>query len=162
MNIFPHHSEILVSSFSCEEVARKIASVTKKVNYLDYADYSVERYQFNGNVEKNHFRLSLTIKRADSFLPLINGKIEPTRTGCILFLKYTLFPSSMFFLAFWSAITLLTALFLALHQNEWLYASLSLLAGVANFAFAWMFFKAKLKQSQVIFHQMLSLQEKNE
>ena len=161
MNIFPNHSEILVSSFSCEEVARKIAAVTKKVNYLDYAEYSVENYQFNGEVDKNRFRLSLVIKRADSFLPLINGKIEPTRSGCILFLKYTLFPSSILFLAFWSAVTLLAALFLALNNNQWLYASLCVLAGAGNFAFAWMYFKSKLKQSQMIFHQMLSLQEKN-
>lgn len=161
MNIFPHHSEILVSSFSCEEVARKIAAVTKRVNYLDYSEYSKENCQFNGKIGDNRFRLSLMIKRADSFLPLINGKIEPTRTGCILFLKYTLFPSSTFFLAFWSMVTLLMAVLFVLYDNQWLYASLCLLAGAGNFAFAWMYFKSKLKQSQMIFHQMLSLQEKS-
>lgn len=161
MNIFPHHSEILVSSFSCEEVARKIAAVTKRVNYLDYAEYSVENCRFNGEIDKNRFRLSLVIKRADSFLPLIKGKIEPTNNGCILFLKYTLFPSSVFFLVFWSTITLLSAFLFVMYNNQWLYASLCLLAGTGNFAFAWLYFKSKLKQSQLIFHQMLSLQEKS-
>lgn len=161
MNIFPNHTEVLVSSFSCEEVARKITAVTRKVNYMDYRDYAVESYQFNGEIDKGNFRLSLIIKRADSFLPLIRGRIEPTKTGCILFLKYSLFPSSVFFLAFWSIITALFAAFFIFYENQWLYASACLFAGFANFAFAWIYFKSKLKQSQTVFHQMLDLQEKN-
>lgn len=161
MDIFPHHSEILVSSFSCEEVVRKIAAVTKKIDYLDYREYSVKSYQFNGKIDKSRFRLSLVIRRADSFLPLIRGKIEPTKTGCILFLKYTLFPSSIFFLAFWSVITLFMAIFFFFYENQWIYAAACLMAGIGNFAFSWFYFKSKLKQSQLIFHQMLDLQEKN-
>ena len=161
MNIFPHHSAILVSSFSCEEVVRKIAAVTKRVDYLDYREYAVKSYQFNGKIDESRFRLSLVIRRADSFLPLIRGKIEPTKTGCILFLKYTLFPSSVFFLAFWSLITLFMAIFFFFYGNQWVYAAACLTAGVGNFAFSWFYFKSKLKQSQSIFHQMLDLQEKN-
>ena len=123
MNIFPNHTEVLVSSFSCEEVARKITTVTRKVNYMDYRDYAVESYQFNGEIDKGNFRLSLIIKRADSFLPLIRGRIEPTKTGCILFLKYSLFPSSVFFLAFWSIITALFGAFFIFYENQWLYAA---------------------------------------
>lgn len=160
MNIFPHHSEILVSSFSCEEVVRKIAAVTKKVDYLDYREYPMKRYQFNGKIDESRFRLSLVIRRADSFLPLIRGKIEPTQTGCILFLKYTLFPSSIFFLAFWSIITLAIAI-VFFYEKQWAYAAGCLMAGLGNFAFSWFYFKSKLKQSQSIFHQMLDLQEKN-
>lgn len=160
MNIFPHHSEILVSSFSCKEVVRKIASVTKRLDYLDYREYSIMGYQFNGKIDESRFRLSLVIRRADSFLPLIRGKIEPTKTGCILFLKYTLFPSSIFFLAFWSIITLATAI-VFFYENQWAYAAGCLAAGLGNFAFSWFYFKSKLKQSQSIFHQMLDLQEKN-
>lgn len=161
MDIFPHHSEILVSSFSCEEVVRKITAVTRKIDYLDYREYSVKSYQFNGKIDESRFRLSLVIRRADSFLPLIRGKIEPTKTGCILFLKYTLFPSSIFFLAFWSVITLFMAIFFFFYENQWIYATACLTAGIGNFAFSWFYFKSKLKQSQSIFHQMLDLQEKN-
>src|SRR5690554_5450068 len=95
VNIFPNHSEILVSSFSCEEVARKIAAVTHRVNYMDLRDYTKNNHQFNGQVGQNRFQLSLVIKRADTFLPLIKGKMEPTRSGCILFLNYSLFPSAV-------------------------------------------------------------------
>jgi hypothetical protein len=161
VNIFPHHSEILVSSFSCEEVVRKIAAVTKKIDYLDYREYSLKSYQFNGKIDESRFCLSLVIRRADSFLPLIRGKIEPTQTGCILFLKYTLFPSSIFFLAFWSTITLFMAAYFFLYANQWIYTVACLTACLGNFTFSWFYFKSKLKRSQSLFHQMLDLQEKN-
>lgn len=161
MNIFPSHTEILVSSFTCEEIAKKIATVTKRVNYLDERDYAEESCQFNGQINKSRFRLSLAIKKADSFLPLITGRIEPTGSGCILFLKYSLFPSSVFFLAISNILALLMTFFFVFHENQWLYAFTCLLAGVGNFFFAWIYFKSKLKESQIIFHQMLSLQEKN-
>jgi hypothetical protein len=161
MDIFPTYSEILVSSLSCEEVARKIGTATKMVNYLDGTIKNEKNQHFSGEVDHQHFRLSLIINKADSFLPLINGKIEPTKRGCILFLKYSLFPSSVFFLAFWGILSLLLALFFVIHENQWLNALISILAGAGNFLFAWSYFKTKLKQSQLIFHQMLSLQEKN-
>lgn len=161
MNIFPTYSEVLVSSLTCEEVARKIGAVTKKVDYLDVTVKKEKKHQFNGEVDDKHFSLSLIINQADSFLPLMNGKIESTKNGCILFLNYSLFPSSIFFLVFWGVVTFFLALFFILHEKQWLHALISILAGAGNFVFAWSYFKTKLKQSQMIFHQMLSLQEKN-
>lgn len=161
MNIFPTYSEVLVSPFSSEEVARKLQAVTKKVNYLEGPIILNKTHQFNGQVDRKHFHLSLIINKPDSFLPLIKGKIEPVKSGCILFLRYSLFPSSAFFLAFWGIVTFLLAIFFILYENQWLYALLCLLAGVGNFVFAWSYFNTKLKQSQIIFHQMLSLQEKD-
>src|SRR5690554_3201905 len=160
VNIFPNHSEILVSSFSCEEVARKIAAVTQRVNYMDLRDYAVNSPQFNGQVGQNCFQLSLVIKRANTFLPLIRGKMEPTKSGCILFLNYFLFPSAVMLLAFWSLITLLMTLFFIFYDRQWAYALACLAACLGNFGFSWVYFKSKLKESQIIFHQMLSLQEK--
>ena len=160
MSIFPSHSEILVSPFSREEVARKIHAVTREVDYLSHPT-TKEKHHFNGVVNDATFTLSLIITRPNSFIPLIKGKIESTNSGCILFLKYTLFPSSMFFLAFWGLICFLFALYLALHDGKWLYALFSLSAGVGNFIFAWSYFKTKLKESQRVFHDMLSLQEKS-
>lgn len=161
MNIFPTYSEVLVSPYSSEEVCKKLQAVTKKVNYLDGPFDLSKSYQFNGEVNKKHFYLSLIINRADSFLPLIKGTIEPVKNGCILFLKYSLFPSSIFFLAFWGLITFLLGAFFIFIEDHWVYGLASILAGLGNFLFAWFYFNSKLKQSQMIFHQMLSLQEKD-
>lgn len=161
MKIFPSYSEVLVSPYSSEEVARKLQAVTKQVNYLDSPLKLNKTHHFNGQVGMRSFQLSLIINRADSFLPLIKGTIEPVKSGCILFLNYSLFPSSVMFLAFWGMVTFFMALFFVLSENQWLFALASILAGVGNFLFAWSYFKSKLKQSQTVFHQMLSLQEKD-
>src|SRR5690606_15728115 len=150
----------LVSPFSMEEVAKKIHAVTREVDYLGYP-ITKEKHHFNGVVNAATFTLSLIITRPNSFIPLIKGKIEPTNSGCILFLRYTLFPSSVFFLAFWGLICFLFALYLAFLEGRWLYAFFSLSAGMGNFVFAWSYFKTKLKESQKVFHDMLSLQEKS-
>ena len=160
MNVFPKYSEVLVSSFSPEEVLGKIRSATFKVNGPEPWEAD-NKHLFNGRVGRENFRISLKIKRADSFLPLISGKIEPINSGCILFLDYTLFPASVLFLAFWGIVTFLMAIFLILYENNLFYALASLLAGVGNFVFAHHYFKTKIKHSQSIFHQMLSLQEKD-
>jgi len=160
VNIFPNHSEVLVSPFTSEEVASKIAAVTRKVNYMDLRDFAKNSHQFNGQVDQNRFRLSLAIQRADTFLPLIKGNIASTKSGCIIFLHYSLFPSSVFLLAFWSLIALLMALFFIFYDRQWIYAFACLATGIFNYGFSWTYFRSKLKKSQMIFHQMLSLQEK--
>ncbi len=160
MNVFPKYSEVLVSSLSPEEVVGKIRSATHKVNSQEPWEAG-HKHLFNGRVGTENFRLSLKINRADNFLPLISGRIEPVSSGCILFLNYSLFPASVLFLAFWGIVTLLAAVFLILYENNFFYALVSLFIGVGNFVFAHYYFKTKLKHSQLIFHQMLSLQEKD-
>ena len=161
MNVFPKYSEVLVSSFSPEEVVGKIRSATYKVNSPEDWEADDTKHLFNGKVGTEKFRLSLNIKKADNFLPLISGKIEPINSGCIIFLNYSLFPASALFLAFWGIITFLAAIFLILYENNFFYALVSLSAGVGNLAFAHHVFKTKIKHSQLIFHRMLSLQEKD-
>lgn len=155
MPFFPSQSEVLVSSLSKEVVLANLQEVTKQVNYLDYDLKQDQEFQFNGKIEKDQFHISLLIQKADSFLPLIKGKIEDTPMGCILFLTYRLFPSSTFFLGFWSLVTLGLTLFFGLVQQQTVYAILSLSFGIFNYLFAWLHFKRKIKISQDIFHQLL-------
>jgi len=154
----PHYTEVLVSSMTCEEVITRLDGVTKDVDYL--AHPLQDRGQlFNGKVYDQSFHLSLVVRRADSFLPLIKGEIESTHSGCIIFLDYRLFPGSVFFLIFWSIITLAMGMFFFFVEQEPWFAMASLAIGIGNVWFAWSHFKRKVKQSQKIFHQMLSLQK---
>lgn len=161
MNPFPNHSEVLVSALSKKEVEQRLEKVTLDVNFLDYEQRLQKGFQFNGKVEKESFRLSLAINKPDSFLPLILGKIEDTPKGCILFLRYRLFPSSTFFLGFWTVVTLGLALVFGLVSQKPVYAGISLLVAIGNYFFAWSYFKRKIKISQEIFHEMLNLDRKD-
>ncbi|WP_026235620.1 hypothetical protein [Echinicola pacifica] len=156
----PYHSEVLVSSMSCGEVITRLGAFTREIDYLSQPlRAQSEDHVFNGKVSKDDFRLSLVIHKADSFLPLIKGRIESSRAGCIIFLDYSLFPGSAFFLAFWSVVTLIMALFFFFAAGEPTFAGISLAVGIGNVAFAWSHFQRKVRQSQRIFHKMLSLQK---
>ncbi|MCR9014262.1 hypothetical protein [Aquiflexum gelatinilyticum] len=157
MNPFPNHSEVLVSALSKKEVEQRLEKVTLDVNFLDYEERLQKGFQFNGKVEKESFRLSLVVNKPDSFLPLILGKIEATPKGCILFLQYRLFPSSAFFLGFWTVVTLTLAVFFGFVTQKPIYAGLSILACIGNYYFAWIYFKRKIKLSKGIFHEILNL-----
>ena len=157
MNPFPNHSEVLVSSLSKKEVEGKFSTVTQDINFLDYEQRLQKGFKFNGKVGGDSFRLSLVVDKPDSFLPLIQGKIEATPKGCILFLQYRLFPSSAFFLGFWTVVTLSLAVFFGFVSQNPFYAGFSLLACVGNYFFAWNYFKRKIKLSKGIFHEILNL-----
>ncbi|GGF34627.1 hypothetical protein [Echinicola rosea] len=156
----PHHSEVLVSSMTCEEVISRLDHVTRDVDYLsDPLSGHAKECLFNGKINEASFRLSMAVRKADSFLPLIKGKLESTRTGCIIFLDYQLFPGSSFFMMFWSIVTLAMGMFFLFGEEQPAFAMISFAVGVGNVVFAWSHFKRKVKHSQEIFHKMLSLQK---
>jgi hypothetical protein len=156
MSLFPNHSEVLVSKLKKEEILKRLNLVTKRANFLDYIAEADSVQLFNGSLEKDSFRISLVINRADSFLPLIKGEIESTASGSILFLEYSLFPGSVFFLGFWTLLTVILALiFVLLVGNPYL-AMISITLGIGNYWFAWSHFKRKIKISQGIFLELLN------
>jgi hypothetical protein len=157
MSFFPKHSEVLVSPLKKEELLQKLDLVTKDPNFLDYEARNENSHQFNGTLGKQGFRISLVITKADSFLPLIKGKLEETPTGSILFLEYSLFPGSVFFLGFWSFVTILLFFFFGFMVEKAGFALISLGVGVGNYIFAWSHFKRKIKISQQIFLELLNL-----
>lgn len=156
MSFFPNHSEVLVSTLKNEEILKRLDLVTKNANFLDYKAEKNPVQLFNGSIEKNSFRISLVINRADSFLPLIKGEMESTPSGSILFLEYRLFPGSAFFLGFWTMVTVILALIFVLMVGKFYLAIISIAVGIGNYWFAWSHFKRKIKISQDIFFGLLN------
>lgn len=156
MPFFPNHSEVLVSTLKNKEILNRLNKVTQNANFLDYASTNGNVHLFNGSLEKSGFRISLFISRADSFLPLIKGRIESTPSGSILFLEYSLFPGSVFFLGFWTILTVVLALIFILLVGKPYLAMISVSSGIANYWFAWAHFKRKIKISQGIFLDLLN------
>lgn len=155
MLFFPNHSEVLVSALKKSEVLLRLEAVTRDPNFLDYESRKQQGYFFNGTLQQNGFRISQIINKADSFLPLIRGRFEETPNGCILFLNYSLFPGSTFFLAFWSILTMLLALFFGFIAHRYTFAAASIILGLGNYVFAWTHFKRKIVLAKEIFHELL-------
>ncbi|MEB2774808.1 hypothetical protein SYJ56_05790 [Algoriphagus sp. D3-2-R+10] len=161
MNLLPYDSETLVSALSKEEVLGHLNRVTREVNYLDQRSLSKDGIIFNGLIGQNGFRISKVVNRADTFLPLILGKIETTPRGCILFIDYRLFPGALFFIAFWSIILLAFTAFYSFLLPNYAYASISFIIGLGNYIVAMYFFNRQVKASRKVFHQLIDFQMKD-
>lgn len=158
VRLVPKYNEIFVSSLHRQEIVMKLELVTQNIKYSDLENFRINRdCYFIGSVGINGFKLSLRVDKPDSFLPLVKGTIEPTAKGSIIFLHYSFFPSTEFFLGFWSVLSfLLTVFFLSVNQ-DWVFAALSALVGIGNYTFAFFNFKRKVKQSQKVFIEMMDL-----
>lgn len=160
MNLIPYHSETLVSALSKKMVLSKLDKVTIEVNYLDRRSQQDRSAFFNGNIGQNGFRISKVIDRGDTFLPLLLGTIEETPRGCILFLRYKLFPGALFFLGFWSVILLATAAFYVWVTPNYLYATIAVTLTILNYLIAILLFDRQVKNSRGIFYNLLNFQIK--
>lgn len=90
MKFKPFEEEIIVSVRSQTEIIKQLLKYT---NVVSGAEKPVQ-YVFNGNIEKDTFRISLKVNFPQNALPLAIGKIEPTSKGSIVFLRYELFPAT--------------------------------------------------------------------
>ncbi|MEO1050342.1 MAG: hypothetical protein AAFX87_06940 [Bacteroidota bacterium] len=135
MNLLPAQSETLVLAISAKKVYEIIAGVTKEPSRDEPRENSDQAYQFNGTVDEEKFTLSPIIRHAQNFVPIINGVIEPTSQGSIVFIRYSLFFSSKVFLYFWSTVIFLTVIFslFLVKRND--YALIAFLIGLFNYAF---------------------------
>ncbi|WP_339866678.1 hypothetical protein [uncultured Algoriphagus sp.] len=161
MNLLPYDSETLVSALSKEEVLSHLNRVTREVNYLDPRTQVKGDILFNGLIGQKGFRISKVVDRADTFLPLILGKIETTPRGCILFINYRLFPGALFFIAFWSVILLAFTAFYCFILPNYAYASICFVLGIINYAVALYFFNRQVKASRAVFHKLINFQMKD-
>lgn len=161
MNLIPYHTETLVSPLSKEEVLGHLMRVTREVNFLDSRTYQNEQIKFNGMIGREGFRISRSIKKGDTFLPLLIGKLEDTPRGSIIFLEYRLFPSAVFFLAFWSVILLAFSAFYLFFLPNFTYSLICFLLAIGNYALGLLFFKRQFKLSREVFHQLINFQLKD-
>ncbi len=118
-------------------------------------DIPEQDFRFNGWVEEGRFRLSRKIRRANNFLPIMSGRIEATSMGSIVFIRYRLFFSTTVFLVFWSAITLLFALYFFVYEQIYINAAVSLLLGVANYVVTIMNFKKEVRISSLSIQEVI-------
>lgn len=162
MKFFPSYSEVLVSPLVSAEITRRISSVTKAVNFLapGFSEKQVLTV-FNGSVSERGFHISKVITRADSFLPLMHGRVESSAHGSIIFIDYTLFPGSRFFLAFWTVASLLLTFFFSALNGDHAWAVLSLAGGIGNWLFSCSNFNRKVRDSKETLHRLLDLQTKD-
>ncbi|MDX5339839.1 MAG: hypothetical protein LPK25_12475 [Cyclobacteriaceae bacterium] len=162
MNLLPYHTETLVSVLTKKEVLGHLMRVTREVNFLDSRTQALpDGIKFNGMIGQEGFRISRVVKRGESFLPLICGEVEETPRGCIIFLKFQLFPTTVFFLAFWSIVLLAFSVFYFFAIQNFNYGLLCLGLGVLNYLLGMFFFHRQVKMTREVFHELINFQMKD-
>ncbi len=156
-SLFPFVQETIVLSYWSEEVYRRLWNVTEPdVGEEWEPDVDDEDLLFNGRVEKDRFRLSRKVKRANNFLPLMRGSIEATSMGSIVFIRYRMFIWTLSFLIFWSVLTTLFALYFLIYEKIYINAAFSFLIGLANYVVAVLNFHKQVRISSSALREVLA------
>lgn len=144
IQFLPAHNQTLVLPFSFEEISHRIANLTSN-NIL-----------FTGLIKGNKFRIGLKASRPNHFAPFVKGKIEPTSTGCIVFLSYRLLPFSQMILSAGLLTVLFSALSLGYQHHNILYALMGVGIDAIICWIAWMNFSLHLKTIKANLQKILS------
>jgi hypothetical protein len=112
--LYPRETETLVLPFDRLEMMQRIEGVLNQPFVLDGLPKIVQ-----GNVNQDSFNLSIRTRRHEFFMPRVQGTMEATSKGTLVFVTYTLFPGTRALLTFWT-------LFLPLLAIPWYLESGSL------------------------------------
>lgn len=132
MIYFPYFSETLVLPVQAKEVTDKLFTKVLPEQEVMSFEKSLEEYLYVGTTGTSWFIIYRKLHQPDNFLPLIYGRLEGTSVGCILFLTYKLFKSTIIFLTFWSFISLSLSSYL-FSQKLFFEGSVTLLLGIGNY-----------------------------
>ncbi|MCS7005121.1 MAG: hypothetical protein NZM38_07320 [Cytophagales bacterium] len=83
-------STILVLPFSRDEFLDKLAKSTL-TTCRNHSSSQSESYLFCGKIDKQKFKILRKSVHGVTFLPILEGYVEDTKRGCIVFLHYKLF-----------------------------------------------------------------------
>lgn len=156
MILLPVKRETIVLPFPADEVEKKLwLSIFPVKAGESMPDKRDELFLFNGWIKNRKFKISRRLRSPENFLPLMKGNIEETSLGSLLFIRYSLFFSSIFFLIFWSIVTLFLTFFFVYFYGIILYAAISFSLGIGNYVVAVANFNMQVKKSKILLEEIL-------
>jgi hypothetical protein len=110
-HLLPQKKETLIVAHDWDVVLQRLTEVTThQVNYAGSAPKILA-----GWIKDDRFQLLIRQRRMNSFTPVVEGKIDPTSTGCLIFLHYRLLPVTRMYLILWTIIAFVSGIFLAFY-----------------------------------------------
>ncbi len=150
--ILPIRRETVVLVHPPEAVVDRLRAVTKQGRR---DGLSTSQGLFMGKISDHAFDITRILDRPENFLPQINGTIEETSSGSILFLKYTLQFSSKMFVTFWSLTSAFFAIFLWFIQSNFWLGLGAVCALAVNLIVTHVNFQRQYLISRKLLHQLL-------
>ena len=133
-HLLPQKKETLIVAHDWDVVLQRLTEVTTdQVNYAGRAPKMLA-----GWIKDDRFQLLIRQRRMNSFMPVVEGKIDPTSTGCLIFLHYRLLPATRMYLILWTIIAFVSGVFLAFYYSDILLglAAMGIIALIHGIAWA--------------------------
>lgn len=148
ISLLPSYSETIVTPLQRTKVVTCFEGATAQSIEWDQSFILPQDKLFYGYVHDHHFQLALRALRLFSFNPLVQGKLESTPAGCIIFLKYQLFVLTRIILLFWSGFLVVGGLLLSVLKNNYWYSVGAILILTAIHLIVHANFRLHLKPTQ--------------
>lgn len=155
ISILPSHSETIVTSLEASDVTARLQKATANTVQWDQEFKMAADKIFYGYVQEKHFQVALRNMRLFSFNPLVQGRVEKTHNGSILFLEYQLFIMTRVLLVFWSVFAVVAALAVFYYQVNFWFGAMGLLLVSFIHLIAWANFKLQLKPTKEAIFKLL-------
>lgn len=122
ITLLPQASETLIVAHEWDVVLQRLTEVTSPP-VLRRGDAPGV---LAGWLKDDRFQLAIRQRRPNSFMPIVDGKIDPTSSGCLIFLDYKLMPITRMYLLLWTGIALISGIFLSIHYKNIMVGLISL------------------------------------
>lgn len=142
--ILPNSSRTIVTILELSEVYDRLRSATTK-QALTQNSISARKIAFVGTIQPDRFTISLKVTRPNNFLPVVRGRLESTHSGCLIFMKLGLFPSTRTYLIFWLLFVLVAGLIVSRQYESPLLLAAPLLLDLIILWIAWANFNMQLR-----------------
>ena len=142
--ILPNSSRTIVTILELSEVYDRLRSATTK-QVLTQNSISARKIAFVGTIQPDRFTISLKVTRPNNFLPVVRGRLESTHSGCLIFMKLDLFPSTRTYLIFWLLFVLVAGLIVSRQYESPLLLAAPLLLDLIILWIAWTNFNMQLR-----------------
>ena len=152
IQILPKKNETLVVSHDWDVVLERLGEVTTEPAAYERPVPKI----LAGWIKDDRFQLLIRQRRPNSFMPVVEGKIDPTSTGCLIFLQYRLMPITRMYLVLWTIIAFISGIFLALYYKNFLVGLASLGFIALIHLIAWANFKIHVKPLHDIIFRVLA------
>jgi hypothetical protein len=148
----PHESETLIVGHDWDVVLQRLGNASSP----EIIEQGRTPTALTGWIKDDRFQLMLRQRRPNSFTPVMEGKIDPTSSGCIIFLHYKLMPVTRMYLILWTCIVLLSVLILLFYYRDinWGLGALGII--VLIHGIAWANFKLHKKPLHDLVFKVLS------
>jgi hypothetical protein len=147
----PEVSETLVVAYRSNEVLQRILEVTS-TRAMEMGEPSKI---LAGWVKEDRFQLIIRQRRPNSFMPMVEGRVDSTSTGCIVFLQYKLMAITRMYLLLWTVIAFISGTFLALYYQQVLLGLGCVAIIILIHAIAWANFRIHHRPLRDIIYKVL-------